>query len=468
MKRIRKMSLLIAAILILAFTAACGSFNSKSNSESTPSSSTGASPGAEASASPEPSQSSEPVELKFAMQANANELPGWTAMIDAANKKLKDEGKNITIKIEKINTSSWPEYYQKVTAQIAAGNSPDLGRIAESFMPQIIKKDQALDITEQLEGMDKSKYFESTFKSAGFQDGRYYGLPSGLFYMIMYYNKDLFAAKGIAEPSHDWNNAISFQQTREISKQFSAGEGANRTFGLSAGPYTAYAAGMFAVSNGGKNVFNEDLTPAVRDPETREVYQWFDDMLRVDHSIPRPTDTKIMGGFDMFKAGRVAMAVDGTWFISAIKNDIKNFKVGIAPVPAGKGVASSAQFIDNFLIWKGTKHPQEAWEALQAIYSKEAWDALAKTGVGGLPVHRDTFDEVTKGLLADKVSEEDLQAFTDALEHTQSVPYNAFYEESDQKINAQIDNWLLGKMSVDEFLDKVDQIFRDTKAKTEG
>lgn len=466
----KKSMIVMVAIALVVMTAACG--NAKV-SES-PSAGAATSPAAsdtgsaEATKAPEEVKTpAEPVELNFAMQANANEIAGWTAMIDAANKKLKDDGTNISIKINKVNTSTWPEYYQKVTAQIAAGNSPDLGRIAESFMPQIIKKGQAVDLTDYMKELDTSKYFESTFKSAGFQDNRYYGLPSGIFYMLMYYNKDMFKAKGIAEPSRDWNNAISFEQTREIAKKLTEGEGAQKKFGLSASPYTSFAAGMFSLSNGGKNIFNDDLTPAVKDDATRQVYKWFDDMLRTDHSMPRPTDTKIMGGFDMFKAGRVAMAVDGTWYIGAVKNDIKKFNVGIAALPAGKGTAASAQYIDNFLIFKGTKHEKEAWTALKALYSKEAWDALAKTGVGGLPVHKDTFNEISKDLFGGKISDEDQKAFIDALDHTYSVTYNSFYEESDQKINASLDTWMLGKITSDQFVDKIDQIFRDTKAKTE-
>ncbi|GLX71484.1 ABC transporter substrate-binding protein [Paenibacillus glycanilyticus] len=457
-RRLGKKSLLLLVMaLMMVVTAACGGGNNSKDNNAGQSTDKGKTE----------SSSSEPVTLTFAMQANANEIAGWTAMIDAANKKLKDDGKKITIKIEKINTSTWPEYYQKVTAQIAAGKAPDLGRIAESFMPQIIKKDQALDITDMMASLDSSKYFENTFKNAGFQDGKYYGLPSGIYYMLMYYNKDMFKAKGIAEPSHDWNNAISFPQVRDIAKQFTEGQGAQKKFGLSAGPFLSYAGGMFSLSNGGKNIFNDDLTPAIQEPATKEVYQWFDDMLRVDNSVPRPTDTKIMGGFDMFKAGRIAMAIDGTWYAGSVKNDIKNFNVGIAAIPAGKGQAYSSQFIDNFLIWKGTKHPQEAWEALQAIYSKEAWEALAKTGVGGLPIHREVFDEIKQDLFGDKISAEDMDTFTKALDHTVSVPYNSFYEEADQKINAQLDTWLLGKMSVDEFLGKASQILTETKEKTD-
>ncbi|GBF76378.1 sugar ABC transporter substrate-binding protein [Paenibacillus sp. 598K] len=458
MKAIKRSAVLLVAIAMVLL-AACGG-NGGGGSKEPNGNGNG-----NGTAQPEASNA-KPVELVFAMQANANEIPGWTAMIDAANKKLKSEGKNITIKIEKINTANWPEYYQKVNAQIAGGRSPDLGRIAESFMPQIIKKDQALDITDMVDSLDKSQYFEASFQNSGYQDGKYYGLPSGIFYMLMYYNKDMFDAKGIAHPSKDWNQASSFAEIREMAKQFTAGEGASKTFGLSAGPFLSYAGGMFSLSNGGKNVFNDDLTPAITEPETKEVYQWFDDMLRIDHSLPRPTDTKIMGGFDMFKAGRIGMAIDGTWYVGSVKNDIKNFKVGIAAIPSGKGKAYSSQFIDNFLIWKGTKHPEEAKEALKAIYSKEAWDALAKLGVGGLPIHRGTFDEIKGNLFGDAIDADDLAAFTQALDHTVSVPYNAFYEEADQKINAQLDGWLLGKFTVDEFLDKAAQILLETKEKT--
>jgi ABC-type glycerol-3-phosphate transport system substrate-binding protein len=69
-------------------------------------------------------------------------------------------------------------------------------------------------------------------------------------------------------------------------------------------------------------------------------------MLREDHTQPRPTDTKVISTWDLFKAGRLAMAMDGTWFFTDAKN-IKNFRVGIAGVPSAKGKAYSSQFVDS-------------------------------------------------------------------------------------------------------------------------
>ena len=46
------------------------------------------------------------------MQAAANEIGGWQVVVDTANELLKDD--NIKIVVQKINTSNWDEYYQKL------------------------------------------------------------------------------------------------------------------------------------------------------------------------------------------------------------------------------------------------------------------------------------------------------------------------------------------------------------------
>jgi ABC-type glycerol-3-phosphate transport system substrate-binding protein len=398
--------------------------------------------------------SKEPVEITFSVMNTTNEVPGWTAMVEAANAKLAAAGSNVTIKIVKEAAADWPEYYQKIVTQMAAGKAPDIARIANSYMPTVVNKGQAVDITSYVESdLNLDEYFAESLKGANYVDGKYFGLPSGIYYMLMYYNKDLFDAAGLTYPSPDWNNAITFDQLTATAKQLTVGDGATKQYGFSAGPYMAFM-GMYALSNGGVNVFNEDGTCALNSDTTKQVYLWFDNMLRVDGSMPRPTDTKIMGAWDMFKAGRVAMIVEGSWYLSDVKNNIKDFNVGIAAAPAGSGVAYSSMFVDDFFICKGTKHEAEAWEALNALYSEEAWSALAATSVGGLPINRAVLDANINSLLGDNVSDTDVTAFKEGLDHVVAVPYNDYYEQADQKINNVMDEWLLGDITSDEFADK--------------
>jgi ABC-type glycerol-3-phosphate transport system substrate-binding protein len=394
------------------------------------------------------------------MTAWANEMPGWTAMIDAANKKLAD--KNIEIKISKIPAQSWSEYYQKIITQMAAGNAPDIGRIAESFMPQLIKKAQVLDLTDAYSELDMSQYFEKTFQNSAFQNGKYYGFPSGVYYMVMYYNKDLFAKAGIPEPSKNWKSAVTFDQVKEYAKKLTTGDGANKTYGFHAGPYMSYI-GSYAKSNGGNNVFDDAGKPTMNDAISKGVYKWFDDMLRVDKSMPSPTVTKVMGPVDLFKAGRLAMIVDGSWDNAAFKS-INKFKVGIAAVPAGKDQAYSTAFIDNFIVFKGTKHEKEAKEGLKAIISKEGFDALSPTGVGGLPIVKETMKSNIDNIIGTIYGQDDKDSYLAGFDNIIKCPYNDYYQEADSKINATLDEWMLSKINSDQFADRVQDIMVKTAA----
>lgn len=316
-------------------------------------------------------------------------------------------------------------------------------------MPTAIRDGVVMDLTDRLPELGMENYFSDAFNSAALQDGAYYGIPSGIYYMLMYYNKDLFDAAGLEYPSADWENAITFDQVREYAAALSEGDGPNRTFGFSAGPFMAFI-GMYSASAGGPNVFNEDGSCGLTSPETLAVYNWFDSMLREDRTQPRPTDTRVMTAFDMFTAGRIAMLVDGTWFQTAMR-DIEGFNVGIAAVPSASGQAVSSAFVDSWVVWEGSEHPDEAWAALKALASVEASMALAERGVGGIPIRRDVLEALQDTMIGANFDEGSVRAFINGLDHLQAVPYNEFYNEADTEINAVLDEWLLGNVTAEEF-----------------
>jgi ABC-type glycerol-3-phosphate transport system substrate-binding protein len=448
MKSGKKASILILVLILITSMVACSSNNGQTAS-TTPTASNTAEP---ANPSEEAPKTQSPVEIKWAMQGAANELAGWQAVTDAANAQLKEKG--ITITIQKINTSSWDEYYQKITAQIAGGNIPDIGRIAESLMPQVISKDQVVELTPYLSEIDMSQYFEGTLDNAGKQNGKSYGLPSGVYQFLLYYNKDMFDAKGIPYPSSDWDNPITLEQVVEYSKKLTEGEGATKKFGYY-GNADIFAIGSLA----GEYLYKIDGTYQFTDNH-KKAFDMLNTMLTVDLSMPTPVDTKIMGGMDMFRAGRVAMCNEGTWWQQTVR-DITDFNVGIAAAPAVQGKAKSSAFIDNYVIWKGGKYEKESWEALKAIFSEEGFNELAKTGTGGVPVNRNTLDNLSDQLIGSVFDDTSKASFIQALDHTMTMPYNTKYNEISQKATSVLETWMVGKKSTDdtiqelkEYLDK--------------
>ncbi len=465
MKNMKKLVAVGLVLVLLLSLMGCGSETKETGSNSNETKETSSEKGSDAGTSEKAPESSEPVEIKFSIMNTTWDVDGWTAMVDAANKKLAEDGSNVQIVINKVAAADWPEYYQKIIIEMAAGDSPDLARIANSFMPLVVKKGQAADITQYvLNDLNEEAYFTETFKGSNYVDGKYYGLPSGVFYMVNYFNKDLFDANGLEYPSRDWNNATTFDEVRDLAKTLTVGDGADKQFGFSAGPYMAFV-GMYTKSAGGQNVFNEDGTCALGDDASKEVYSWFDSMLREDYSMPRPTDTAIMGAFDMFKAGRIAMTVEGTWYQPSIQNDITDFNVGIAAVPAKEAEAYSSMFVDNFFIPADSDHVAEAWIALKALYSEEAFSALAQAGVGGLPINIAAMENNIDLLIGEKFSEEDKACFIEGMSHVLGVPYNEFYEQADQKINNAMDEWLLGDLTSDEFAEKAAKLVDEEAAR---
>lgn len=413
----------------------------------------------------EAEKTDEKVVLDFSMLNLSGDVEGWTAMVEAANKIL--EAENIEIQINKINGTGWPEYYQKVVSRMAGGNSPDIGRIAESYMPTLIEDGQVVDLTEYIKNdFDMSQYYEKTFENSAYVDGKYYGVPSGLNNYLMYYNKDMFDEAGLSYPSADWNNPTSFEEIAEMAKALTKETDNGKQFGFYTGPYMAEI-GMFSTSLGGNNVFDADGNPSMNDETAKQVYKWFDGMLRDDESMPRPTDTAVMSAFDMFTNGRLAMIVDGTWWLGSI-GAVEGINIGVAAVPGAAGSSAyTSQFVDSFVIYEGCEHKDEAWKAIKALVSQEGFEALAATGVGGTPIHKNVVNAVTEKLLGENVDDASKQVAKDALDHTLKVPYNAYYEEADQKVNNTMDEWLLGKITSDEYADKVQQILIDYKTQAE-
>ena len=121
MKKMRKaVSILLAGCLVLGLSACGGTKNAAQDAVSQTASGQKEDGGtAEPAADSKTADAGEKVEISFSMAAYSNEVDGWTAMIDEANRQLEAEGKNIAIKINKVPCTGWPEYYQKVITQMA-------------------------------------------------------------------------------------------------------------------------------------------------------------------------------------------------------------------------------------------------------------------------------------------------------------------------------------------------------------
>lgn len=399
--------------------------------------------------------------VKMSLMNSKNENPGWLAMIDAANEVLKANGEKVRIQAEIIMTDSWDEYYTKITSNMMGKIGGTIGRIAESHVAQMVEKNRLADLTSLVDELIATgEYSADAFGGVAEKDGKYYGLPSGTQHMVLYYNKTLFdnynAAHPddqIAYPSSDWSNPSTFDEIRTAAKKLSGGSGNAKYFGLSAGPFLAYA-GMYAKNSGGDNIFDANGNCIINTHPYYDVYEWFAKMLIEDESMPSTSDTTQSDAVNRFLSGNIAMLVDGVWQLHDICKYTADYEIGVAAIPVlQKGyTAYTTTFGDSFWASRNSTHPEEDKIALKALMSKEAIMALGSKQVGGFPVRNDCVENYVSSIRDTKLGSF-ADTITEGRNHSVRVPYSTYYNIVDQQVNQKMAKWISGDISSKDFVD---------------
>lgn len=408
----------------------------------------------------------EKVVIRFACNASVTEVECMDEMAAFVNEKLKDE--NIEMELIKIPQNDWPDYYQKIVSMFAAGMAPDMGRAAERLLPAFINDDQLLDITGHVEELIASgEYFDSAFNGSAFKDGRYYGVPSGMYHLVTLYNKDMFDAAGVPYPSADWNAPMTMDFVTENAPKLVSGEGANKVYGFNyygMNPYCWMT--LTKTKNEELYCFDEGGNVNINTPEHVETLEWYDNLVRGGY-VPTPTETAILATGDMFFSGKLAMTVEGTWNLNRMA--AADFNVGYA-TPASGGAGVTTQFLDCFVIYSTTEHPEESWRVLETIYSPEGWDIMVKHNLSGAPTLKSAYDKFIDTFVVEAVgadSTEEIECMRTIMDHAISPPYSVYWEEAIAQMKSAMEEWLLGQLSSEELANKNQNIMEALKQKSE-
>ncbi len=289
--------------------------------------------------------------------------------------------------------------------------------------------------------------------------------------MVMYYNKTIFdeynAANpdaAVSYPSSDWENASTFAEIQDTAKKitdyYSSLGSDKKKFGLSAGPFLAYA-GMYAKNSGGENIFDDAGECVISSQPFYDVYDWFTQMLVTDKSMPSTSDTQTLDAAARFLGGNIAMIIDGVWQMHDICKYTNNYEIGIAAIPVSdtQYPSYSTTFTDRFWASRNSRHPEEDKIALKALMSKEAILALGEKQIGGIPVRPDCVDNYFKSIRETKLADS-VDVVKGGIVNKANVPYSTYYNIVDQQINQKMSLWINGNMTAKEFVDFMDETMK--------
>jgi len=261
----------------------------------------------------------------------------------------------------KVNVTVLPEdgFQDKMTTTLGAGQgAPDVAFFWDNnWFPQ------ALDLTPFLKDskdVSADTYLPGNWKTRALWQNEVVGLPLGVGANFVMFNKDLFDKAKVPYPTADWTTDDYLKLVAKLGDPASKRWGGDRP----RGPYRAIW------DNYGAQPYSDDSMKVdgyLNSPQSVAAYTWFWDLVN-SNSTPTPSDLDVLskagtGPIDLFLAGRLAMAtLNQGHMINASKAGI-NF--GIVPEPKGPG---KDQYVNGWSltvsIWKGSKHPNEAWEFL--------------------------------------------------------------------------------------------------------
>jgi multiple sugar transport system substrate-binding protein len=367
------------------------------------------------------SSSSSPVTLRYAIW-DKNQAPALQQMINAFEKS----NPNIIVKLE---VTPWADYWTKLETAATGGSVADVFWMNGPNLIKYASNGILLPLNDQIaaDKVDLSVYPQSLVDLYSYQ-GKHYGLPKDFDTIGLWYNKQLFDAAGVKYPDDTWTWDTLTQAAKKLTNPAKGVWGIAATSETQAGYYN------LVLQNGGYILSQDKKSSGYDRPETIEAIKFWMSLIKNGDSptAQQLTDTTYR---NMFEAGKVAMIYDGSW--SAVEygqNQYTKDKVDVAVMPKGKQRATVIHGLAT-MISANTKYPQQAWEFIKYLGSKEAARINAASGIG-MPAYQGT-----QQAWVQSIPQFHLQHFIDELAY--SVPYpatkdTAAWQDSESKIFAKI------------------------------
>jgi multiple sugar transport system substrate-binding protein len=262
----------------------------------------------------------------------------------------------------KVNMTILPEsgFTDKMTTALGAGQGgPDVAFFWENnWWPEALVLNNYIEADPDF---STDIYYPGLFKTRALLGDKIIGLPNGVGANFVMYNKDVFDDAGVDYPTEDWTTDDYIDIASQLADPDQKLFGGDRP----RGPYRAI------FFNYGARPYSDDSTTVegyLNSPASVASYEWLWDLVN-SGSTPTPADLEVLGTegtgpIDLFLSGRLAMATLNQSHMLIAVHEGTNF--GIVPEP---GVAGNPRYVHGWSltssVWRGTLHPQEAYEFLK-------------------------------------------------------------------------------------------------------
>jgi len=292
----------------------------------------------------------------------------------------------------------WSVEYQRHMANIVSkykawhvlGRGPDVMRLpipdyhAMIELGAIEPLDRFIDDAEVgLSQAERSDFFPFLWETLEV-DGRRYALPSDNAQFGLYYNRSIFDAYNEAHPeapveypSAEWTWDDLLRASDALEMRSADGEITIHgiAFDLSHWPFLS-----FLRQAGGRIWDESETTTHINSPEGVEAMEFLVSLVPPDAPVRSPELAEsAVGPSQLFKLGKVAMLLDGSWWAPNFEKDNPDLDFAIAPLSRRDRRA----VMTGSVLWaisSHSEHKEMAWRMIKWMTSREQslryWETL--------------------------------------------------------------------------------------------
>jgi multiple sugar transport system substrate-binding protein len=270
---------------------------------------------------------------------------------------------------------------ESMLADMQAGTAPDVFAGCCTFFPIWAQEGHTFDLRPYVEtDLDQAiidDWDPVQYESFFTRDGRQYGLPKYHGALALYYNKDILDQYGVDYPDGTWNHDDYLSAMKRLTHDRD-GDGLTDLWGSMIDVSSWDRIQVHVNAWGGHLVDPDDPTRCrMAEPEAMAAMEWIRARMWDDKVMATFLDVQNLTTRQAFITEQTAMVEDGSWALKDILEGA-NFRIGVAPLPAGPVRRVTLATTDGFGIYAGTQHPDAAWELLKFLISEKYGRAMAK------------------------------------------------------------------------------------------
>jgi multiple sugar transport system substrate-binding protein len=263
-----------------------------------------------------------------------------------------------------VKTVQFRDMVNDLARAIATGEAPDVTYIDNPEVALFASRGLLFDLDPLLaesKVIKKDDIFPGPLSSVAW-DGKVYGIPRGANTIALYYNADMFKAKGLDpdNPPKTWDELYEAAKTLNdpaaniYGLAFSAVGTEEGTFQFL--PWLQMTGG------------NYDKVNTEGGAKALEFWSKL-----IDEKLASP-DTLIRSQWDStgtFNAGNAAMAISGPWELPRMSQEAKfEYRAALLPIPEEGATRASALGEGDNVILANTDNPKEAFMLLEFLYEQ--------------------------------------------------------------------------------------------------